>query len=133
MAAADLLTLPILLGALLLLWAVAARRSPFDAALVGLAALLMVLVGLREHLPAMTDRRLGLWPELALGGLGLVMLARAFMSRLGRPHRIGLGLAGCAVTLPLLLLIGVMALFSLDAGHDYERPPPSNQAQANRS
>jgi hypothetical protein len=133
MTATQLLTLPIVLGALFLLWAFAARRSPFDAGLIGLAGLLLILVGLRDHLAPAVERQLGVWPELGLGALGLVMLLRVFLSRLGWPHRVGLGLAGCAVTLPLLVLIGLIVLFSVGANHDRHRPPAANEAQANRS
>lgn len=95
--------------------------------------MLLLLLGLRENLAPAIERQIGVWPELALGMLGLVMLVRVFLTRLGWPHRVGFGLAGCAISIPLLVLIGLVALFSYGAGHDYHRPSPANEVQANRS
>lgn len=131
MIVADYLSIPAILGGLLLVWALLARRSAFDAVLIGLAGLLLILMGLRWHLGSAVLMHTGMWPEVLLALIGLVMLVRVFVSRLGWGHRIGLGLAGCAITLPFLLLAGLIILFSMGSGHDHS-PAPQPGAQLNR-
>lgn len=108
-------------------WALTVRRSPVDCILLGLAGLLLIGVGLRSQFD---PHFLGLlefpW-NLTLGVLGLALLVRAFVSRLGGGHRVGFGLAGCAVTLPFLFLVAVMALFSFSGPAPNPNAPPPAQ------
>jgi hypothetical protein len=95
--------------------------------LLALAGLLMLLIGLRPLLDSYLLLRIGIWPEMALGLVGLFLLVRAFRSPLAGGHRIGLGLVGCSALLPFLLFAGLVALFSLGANHDRQRDPPVAQ------
>ncbi|MGE3231990.1 MAG: hypothetical protein AB7J30_21370 [Hyphomicrobium sp.] len=112
MTAADLTSIPVLFGGFLLLWALTALRSKFDAALLALAGALSIFLQLRHapELEVITVARF--WPELALAVLGLFMLVRVFLTPLGFLHRLGFLIAGLVVLLPLLAVIGIVLLFA---------------------
>jgi hypothetical protein len=113
------------IGGLLLIWAFLARRSWFDAALIFLTALAAFYLAATSLLHL---NQAFIIPQLVLGVLGLIMLARSFLTPLGTGHKLAFRLGGCAVMIPLLLLIAVIAFFAMGSGHDRR---PANSASSN--
>ena len=122
------------LAVFLLLWALlAARRSPFDALLLGLAGLLLLFSASLPWLGPRTGisrQQVGILPELALAPIGLLLLLRVFFSRLGGFQRLGMGAVGCLILLPTLVLAGWISLWMF--GRSSGVPHSANsQATAN--
>lgn len=138
-AGLDLFMLAYGLGALLLLWAaLMARRSRFDALLLGLAGMLLLLRPALRQL-GVTDTSFSFLPELALALIGLILLVRVFLSRLSGLERAGLGAVGCLLLIPAMIVAGVIALFAMGSGHDARianhaaNEAAANQAAANQA
>lgn len=164
-------------GILLLFWALAARRSQVDSILLALVGLLLLLLGLRWD-EGLRSGQFYLFPEVALGVLGITLVVRALVSRsprdhrpgagadgleadagrssgdlqqlsadpgerragdarqdqrqpLSRVHRVGIGIVGCVILIPLLLLVAMIAAFMIGSGHDRSpnRPPAASNRQ----
>ena len=120
-------------GALLLLWAAfTARRSAFDAVLLVLAGLFLIFIGLRSLLAASLSLQIGMWPELAAALLALLFLIRAVFNRQGCAHRLGMGLVGLVMMLPLLPIIVFIGMWVFASGGGANRGPVDNgQVAAN--
>jgi hypothetical protein len=120
------------LGVLLLVWALAVRRSRTDMVLLAISGLLLLFAGFRPTLSE-AGARFGLLPELLTALFGLVLLVRVFLTRLGIGHKLGFAAAGCLMLVPALLLAGVIALFAMGSGHDSrianESRPAANAAE----
>jgi hypothetical protein len=101
----------------LLAWAWLVRRAPADAGLLAVGGIIFLVVALSHVVTGIGDA-VGILPETAASAFGIVLIVRAFISRLGRAHRIGFGAAGCIMMLPLVAFALLVALFSMGSGHD---------------
>lgn len=117
---------PAVLAIVLIAWALTARRSRTDAALIWLAAALLLITALYPFLRS-PDAILAL-VRPALVPLGIFMLIRIFFTPLGTGHKVGLAGAGCAVTLPFVASAAIVAVAAYLFSHPHSPPVATNSA-----